>query len=428
MRRSALFSTFLWLSLLLACSDPEVQIEQDKQIYDPISTTRSPGTTCYPGDSADIQRQQVHPRGPTGGWYGSRPQLDPNRQADQITNQLDWIGGDLAGYVRFPVAGRLQMRSYDDLYGAVYCGWSPDSIDYDLSENSTYVTFSPCSVGDGGLDQVHELCWFPEHEEVGSILYSTAFPDPRDLSPHLIFLPRHIGRFSSQGDEQIIYYYNDREANQIFHSLLAADQIEQTRHLISTQIANIEFLPDAIEGTTGKPLPSFQVHCDQWLDLLLLQAGLELADPISNDALSRIQQILSQGQGHCSTRSTRIVDLMDYYRWTVDQMQGLDSPIPPPPDRPYRARGYDPQLIAQILMDPRLTDETLGKSRLSAGGQSSYFWLGLREYLDGDQKQASRYLTLFIDHSRPGSHTFERAAAAALRARIDLAPDLRSGN
>ena len=76
-------------------------------------------------------------------------------------------------------------------------GWSPAFVEYEPQPQPVCVAFSLCIVGDGGLDQVHELCWIPEGEEKGVIVFSTAHPEQSELKAHELFLPRHMGQASA---------------------------------------------------------------------------------------------------------------------------------------------------------------------------------------------------------------------------------------
>lgn len=408
-------ATFLSLLYSTSCASEFDQIERDRQVYESISAARPPETLCQLGDSGDVQRRQVHPLGSVGGWYGPDPVIDKNRHHDSAHNQFDGIGGELAGYVHFPVSGKLTMRSYDDLYGNVYCGWSPTVLDYEPQSQPVYALFSLCSVGDGGLDQVHELCWFPDDEEQGYVIYSSAFPGSTELKPHDLFLPRHLGTLVHTENNRKIYYFNDREADRILGSLLIAGRLPEARELITDTLDTFRSLPSAIDGSTEKPIPPQRFHCEEWVNILLINAGTNLFREESKSSLLDAKQLLIEGGDSCNHH---IDDLIDHYLWTVERVQGGNVSIPPVTETENWVTGYDPRVISEILSDPGLTETNLSQLELSFGGQSSYFWLGLREYLNGNGDEASRYLSLFMgymDQSGQDHHRFELAAAASLQ-------------
>lgn len=398
-----------------SCERPEEQIKRDKGKYGLISKERPVGTNCYVEDTASIKRRSSHPRNPTGGWR-LKAEIDTSRHHDKIKNDFDLIGGEIAGCVHFPVSGKLAVRSYDDVYGSVYCGWSPSFVEYKVQQKPIYVVFPTCSVGDGGLDQVHEICWFPENDDEGIVLYSSAHTKKTELKAHEIFLPRHFGPFYQQGDKKY-FSLNDHEADRIFDSMLIAGQLDQAKVEISRILDRLEHLAPVIDGSTRKPIPTDQFYCDEWVKILFLKSGVDLFNPAAKDSLSKAREIITNGNKYCF-QSPYAIDLIDFYEWTVMRVQGSDIPTPQTKESANRVHGYDPRRIAKILSDPRLSDSTLKKSALTHGGQSTYFWLGIREYLSDNANEAYRYLSLYINHPNRGSNDFELSAAASLLAKM----------
>ncbi|OVE76734.1 hypothetical protein BVX98_04925 [bacterium F11] len=403
--------------MVVSCRRPGAQIEQDKIRYGLLSVERQPGSSCYPGDSASIKRRPFHPRYPTGGW-GPHAEMDLNRHHDTAINKFGRIGGELTGYVQFSKPGRLAMRAYDDVYGSVYCDWSSSSVEYEPQPKPVYVRFSQCHVGDGGLDEVHELCWFPEGEEKGVILYSSAHPEQNELKPHDLFLPSHMGNLRQDGEKKT-YYFNNHEADKIFDSLLVAGKLDQTRKLVSKSLENLPFLPPVIDGSTQKPIPPKEFYCETFVKLHLLKAGVNLFDPTSYNTLLEAKEILRKGKKY-GFHSRYAHDLIDLYVWTVKRLQGGKEALPPIPESANKVHGYDPRFFSKILSDPTMTDKTLKKSQLTMGGESNYFWMGLREYLSGKKGEASRYLSMYKNQTNRGLNDFELAATACLLEKKNL--------
>lgn len=144
-------------------------------MFTQISKDRPIGTECSTSDSASVKRAPMHPLGPTGGWYESGNNLvDYNKTMVSDANHLEVRNGCISGYVRFDKPGYLQARSYDDYFGDVYCGWSPKKLQIKPTKDFVFVSLGICSVGDGGLDQVHEVAWFPDSGSTGTLVFSTA--------------------------------------------------------------------------------------------------------------------------------------------------------------------------------------------------------------------------------------------------------------
>ncbi|MHC4639519.1 MAG: hypothetical protein ACYTBV_18785, partial [Planctomycetota bacterium] len=408
--------SFITLIVTISRERREIQIQQDKEKYGLISAERYPGTSCDPNDSASIKRRPFHPIRSTVGWR-LKAEIDISRHHDSAKNKFGQIGNDIAGYAQFPVSGRLIMRCYDDVYGSVYGGWSPTFVEYEPQPKPVYVIFPRFRVGDGRLDQVHELCWFPKGEERGVILYSSAHPEKNELKPHELFLPRHIGVLTKHGNNEYFHFY-DHEADKIFDSLLVARELTQVRELVSINIDRLQYLYPTVEGSTGKPIPSDEFYCDIWVKLLLLKSGTNPFDPSSHDSLLKAKTILAKGGRFC-LKNSYTTNLIDLYVWALDRIQGKDVAIPQIPETTKRVHGYDPRLITKILLDPNITDTTLTKSDLTLGGESNYFWLGLREYLSGNTDEASRYLSLYVKRPNRACNDFELAVAVSLQTKTD---------
>jgi hypothetical protein len=392
------------------------QIERDKQKYDRISSDRLPGTKCRIKDAVSVKRRFVHPRWPAGGW-GKVAEIDIDRHRDTAgKNVFTSIGGEIAGYVQFPVPGKIIMRCYDDMYGDVYCGWSPVFVQYEPQPKPVYVVFSTCAMGDGGLDQVHELCWFPEGKDEGVILYSSAHAEKNDLEPYEVFLPRHIGVFVGSGETRF-FFFSNYESSRVLKSLLRAGKIDQARRLVTANIGNARYLPSGVDGSTQALIPAEKFHCEIWANLLLVKAGIDVFDYSSQESLLKAKDILAKGKDFCIANAYT-ADLLDLYLWVADSVQGKQMTLPDIPGMARRVHGHDPHFIVKILSDSMISDITLGISELSRGVEL-YFWLGLREYISGNCQEALRYLYLFINKSTNQLDSFELAAAATLVAQIE---------
>ena len=146
-----------------------------------ISASRPIGSRCSANDSASIKRAASHPL-VHGGVWADKSTVNFDRTRMLQANELEFDNKHyIVGYVRFDTAGELRMRSYDDLYGAVYCGWSPAPLKLPKREeqSSAFVKFDQCWVGHDGAEPVQEVCWFPEGQAEGTIVFSSAFRKAR---------------------------------------------------------------------------------------------------------------------------------------------------------------------------------------------------------------------------------------------------------
>jgi hypothetical protein len=171
-------------------------VEHARKTFPAISKERPLCTKSSITDSASKRRASAHPLGPTGGWYDNNNNtlVDYTRTAQRDSNHLEMDNGCISGFVRFDKPGYLQARSYDDYFGDVYCGWSPKKLQIKPTEQFVFVSLGTCSVGDGGLDQVHEVAWFPENSSEGTLIFSTAHPSPGEkLSASETYRPSLLG-------------------------------------------------------------------------------------------------------------------------------------------------------------------------------------------------------------------------------------------
>ncbi len=414
------------LILLAACGlfgDIDARIERDRERFGSIAADRPIGSACGQEDSASLKRRRVHPRWPTGGW-GGRALLDPQRVRRADTNEWLAIGGEYTGYVKFAQPGRLQARSYDDVYGEVYCGWAPQSVQYTPRQEHVHVAFSRCSVGDGGIDQVHEICWFPEGGDEGTILYSTAHPEESTLEFHEVYELRHFSRLSNHGDTNS-YYFNEYVADQVIRSLLLARKIDEAHAILTEALANLRFLPEVVDGGTLEPVPMIQFYAELWLNLLLLEAGLEAPGDGSLAALDRAGEVLADADRHCYD-CRYAVGMIDLYRWAILGLRGERVPLPEIPETASRVIGNNPHFIVELLRDPSKNEHTLSRGMLETGGETTYFWMGIRASLAGNRDDARRYFEHYIQAPDQGLSEFELSATATLLARMSASPNSAS--
>ncbi len=165
------------------------------------------------------------------------------------------------GYLEVKEPGRLAARAYDDVYGSVYCGWSPDALELNSTGKPQLVSLSTCAVGDGGLDTVHEVCWFPRGGKSGIILYSSAFPGPR-YHPVELYRPADLN-VQQPGFEVI------DAALALGDATLAAQVIEASFAMLARE-------RDLVSGSTGKPIPAREFYRNIRVRLQAYRLGLRV--------------------------------------------------------------------------------------------------------------------------------------------------------
>ncbi len=175
----------------------------------------------------------------------------------------------LAGFVQFAEPGELKLRSYDDTYGSVYCGWSAAKLPLAASSKPAMVRLGRCAVGDGGLDQVHEVCWFAAGKQEGKIIYSSAHPAPT-------FNPVDLYRAEDLGNR---IYFNDSLAFNTIEAALKLNRIAMAEQVLKDSFGALERLENLVDGTSGKPIPARQHYRDHWVRLMAFQLGLSLGKP-----------------------------------------------------------------------------------------------------------------------------------------------------
>ncbi len=263
-------TTALTTTLITACG---ADLEADKKKYPALSTERLVGSKCGVNDSASVKRAAMHPLGPTGGWnlYGrENNQVDYSRTKKLAANYLVLDRGGISGYVKFDKPGYLQARSYDDIYGDVYCGWSPEKLEVNPTKDYVYVSLGTCSVGDGGLEQVHEVSWFPQGQQEGIIVFSSAHPEkPSPLTASDLYRPDLLGNESQ---------FNDRLASETISDYLRQSNFKKANEVIDASRTLLSKMRDSVDGTTRKPISAKEMNREQWAMIQTYRLGLALGE------------------------------------------------------------------------------------------------------------------------------------------------------
>jgi hypothetical protein len=411
----------LTASLITACG---ADLEADKKKYPALSKERLVGSKCSLNDSASVKRAAMHPLGPTGGWnlYGrENNQIDYSRTKKLAANYLVLDRGGISGYVKFDKPGYLQARSYDDVYGDVYCGWSPDKLEVNPTKDHVYVSLGTCSVGDGGLEQVHEVGWFPQGQAEGTIVFSSAHPDkPTPLTAADLYRPDLLGNQ---------YQFNDSLAAKTIADYLRQGNFKKANEVIDASLTLLGNMRDAIDGTTRKPIAAKEINQEQWAMIQTYRLGLALGE---SNFDSRFDDLEATVDGP-SRRSYRQCDnykkLFPIYKWLnrmitnrmitnknitnkniANKINNETEQI----DISNLEKGlvdHEPVTIAKFLLGKTSEEDFRRRSRGSAE-----FWIGINHYLQGDKKTAKENFQKFLEQKNSDLLAFEISAAAKLKA------------
>lgn len=399
---------------LSACSpaDPDVQIAADKARFPPLSATRPPGSDCSENDSAAIRRGS-HPLGPTGGWLATAvvddarvldPSVTPSHHGTTATAVLMAHESVIAGYIRVASVGVLQARTYDDIYGTAYGGWSPSRLALRPTAQPVFVALGRSAYGDGGLSQVHEVCWTPEGADTGVIVYSSAFA-PRDppLRTRQVFRAEELG-VSGQT-------YNDQLAVRMLVEVLQDRDITAAIDLVGRSEVLLGALPPAVDAGTGLPIPSRILRAREWADLLAFKLGLGVGEPgfaAAADALAVV--VGPRAETRFRFGVERYERMLPLYRWVDARIRGEAIDLPDEARLQRGVMGFDPVAIVRQLG---------GAAPKHSQAPSVRFWAGVNAYADGDRNRAAIELATWLDSLSNGPPAgFEMGAAVRLLATL----------
>jgi hypothetical protein len=288
----------------LSCTS-KAQLEADRKQFPSISANRPLGSPCAEKDAASVRRRPYHPLVPTGGWNPS-VEINPARQPSRPSQGLALFHSLLAGYLRFPSSGQLRLRSYDDVYGDVYCHWSPAKADLPAAAQSAFVAFGTCGVGDGGLAQVYEACWFPAGASQGTIIYSSAHPNPQATANAAdLYRPQDLGTDT---------YFNDRLAFEALSAALLTRQLPLVRSILADSLAAFARLRPLVDGSTGKPLAPTLAYRDTYARLLSLQMVSSLGQPNFNQLADTLQPLLTEATKFSCSHCPALAEALPRYR------------------------------------------------------------------------------------------------------------------
>ncbi len=360
-----------------------------------ISKNRPPGSKCRAIDSASVRKALCHPNMPTGGWHCRPPSVDYSRTRDLKSNCLV-NGAEISGYVKFDEAGYLRARCYDDYYGDVYCGWSPDQLQIKPGKHFVFVSLGTCSVGDGGLNQVHEVAWFPEGKTEGTIVFSSAFPSGNQLDAADIYQDDMLGSE---------YYFNRSGAESLFCAYAKRSDVQSAQKYLDRAIS---ILSKARAVNEKGMIPPEEVNSDSWLWILSYKLGASLEQPAFEPAIAKLEHIVNLPVNKSrSDYSYAYRDKIPIYSWFNNALLKKKQPLLKIPPQSRNVCYFNAVALADYLQSDKPDDQFPPEYKYAF----NEFWFGAKSYLRGDYTKAKAYIS---ERRSSTASPFELAAAARL--------------
>lgn len=392
----------LAISLALCITSCGPDVDTARKTFARISTDRVIGSTCSANDSASIKRAEMHPLGPTGGWTNQTNKVDYTRTLDRDTNSLSMGSGGISGYVKFDKPGHLQARSYDDYFGNVYCGWAPEKLALKPTEKPVFVTLASCVVGDGGLDQIDEVAWFPEGKTEGTIIFSSAHKtDGPGLRAIDTFRPELLTP----------YRFDENQAAEVLQDHLRVANLPAANQALEQFVESLKSQKDSIDGSTRMPIPSEQLNRESWNLILATKLGMELGEPNFDTTMLAAQKNATGPNRSSHYQIDTFLKMVPLYDWLDDAVKGKKNCDVDPARLSKNTSDRDPIAIVKYM-------KTGTFSRYNMKWGTGPFWVGARSYLNGDSGAALIELKKYLAEPHGSYDAFEVAAAAKLIDRI----------
>lgn len=397
------------LSVALTLSACSLDIRPGSEKYQSISKERPLNSVCSKNDSASVRRESAHPLGPTGGWlYKDLTSVDYKRVMPQSGNFLTMKNGCISGFVKFDKPGYLQARSYDDYYGDVYCGWSDEKIHLKPVKEPVFVSISTCSVGDGGLDQIHEVGWFADDAKEGVLVFSSAHPQNQTLIG-----AADLYQKKALGNEN---FFNSQYAKEVLHSSLVKGDLNLAKRIVLDSFSILSSLRDAIDSKTQTQIKARNLHAEDWAMILSYSLGLQLDSKDFERDMKEMQDIVS-GPGEPGFRHTNCQiqkNMSDVYTWVHKRIMGQSAAVLVPEKSDKNIYGYNPVTIFKFFEGIIPKDKFLQEAY-----PNQDFWMGIERYLAKNKSEAKAHLQKYQKERKPTEHGFEPAACALLLKRLE---------
>lgn len=403
---SAIGSRCLILVMAIFCATGCGDIRQaDKHRLPSISKSRPLGSECGPQDSASIKRFAVKSPLTLAGWsYGGNDFIDSKRTKNVSSNSLTRYRGSIVGYVKFDKPGYLQGRVYDDVYGDVFVGWSPRKLELKSSQQPAYISMGLCE--NCGDDQVQELCWFPAGSQKGVLIFSTSHPDPGEkLTPADLYGSEQLGNQ---------YQFFDNVAADTLFINFRDGKLDKAQSILNDSEKLLSSMRDAVNGSSGKPIPQKEFNAKNWAMLRTYELGLALGEPSFNAKKKALEEVLNGPHWPVTTNDPlerEYRDMLPIYNWLNEQLVSKKSELPKFDANQDCLAGHDPKAVAAYLQADSATEGKLIKSMFN----NIEFWIAVKNFLRKDYKNADKQLNKFFETSHGESDAFEVAAAAKLR-------------
>lgn len=392
------------MSLAITLSACNFDMRPGSEKYPSISKNRPLNSPCSKTDSASVKREANHPLGPTGGWLSHHAtKVDYERVMPGASNFLTMKNGCISGFVKFDQPGYLQARSYDDYYGDVYCGWSDEKVHIKKVKDPVFVSISTCSVGDGGLDQIHELAWFGEGAKEGILVFSSAYPQSQSN-----ILASDLYQKQLLGND---YFFSSQYAREVLHTAVKKGDLKLARQIVSDSFSILSGLRNSVDLKTQTQIRARAIHADDWAMILSYSLGLELDSPDFERDMQEMQDIVT-GPSNSKYRNTGCEiqnNMSAVYTWLHQRVMGKNVELPVLSKLEKNIYGYNPIAIVDYL-NGKLAKEKF----LQEGYPNQDFWIGVELYLANKKDDAKKLLQKYQKEHKLAEYGFEPAAGALL--------------
>jgi len=263
-----------------------------------------------------------------------------------------------------------------------------------------FVALGRSAYGDGGLSQVHEVCWTSKGGTQGVIVYSSAYPAAGPaLRARDVFRAEDLGARGA--------YYNSGLALRMLAEILQDRDLSAAEALLDQATALLDSLPAAVDGTSGAAIPSRVFRSREWADLLAFRLGLAVGRTSFEAVAGELEAVVKvRDSGPFCFDCERYARLLPLYRWVNTRMRTPGAALPEPSTLERGVGGYDPVGIVGLLGgEPERRHQT----------PTTRFWEGVRAYAAGDRSRAGADLAGWLALPPPATASgFELGAAARL--------------
>jgi hypothetical protein len=258
-------------------------------------------------------------------------------------------------------------------------------LSYRPNPKHIFIKLDSCSVGDGGIDMVHEVCWFPENkelEEKGLIVYSSAHVEQKTF-PINLYSKEQIGNKN---------YFNGMLAQQIIGDFIAEGSIQAAQSVVSDSLDILSKLEGSVNASTKENISPEKMNSSHWLMIMSFESGLRIQkDNFDKSLQNLISFANSYNNSSFCHRCDSIKRISPFYKYIHDALQISKTTLPIFDQiENIQYVGSDPSIIYQLLQ----YGEIRSKNYASSG--SDLFYKGIYCILRNEKEESTKLLKEFI--------------------------------